>query len=94
MADTYEAVFTGVEEDHVAVLKDLLELARVGEYYLLGQEHSGQGYNASYVYCDSDVYLSGETPENTGIPDDGREILESGHYYFIFADISYTGKCG
>ena len=55
VADTYEAVFTGVEADHVAALKDLPELARVGEYYLLGQEHSGQGYNASYVYCDSDM---------------------------------------
>jgi len=25
---------------------------------------------------------------------DGGKTLESGHYYFIFADISYTGKCG
>ena len=59
VADTYEAVFTGVEADHVAVLKDLPELARVGEYYLLGQEHSEQGYNASYVYCDSDmIYIA------------------------------------
>lgn len=55
VADTYEAVFTGVEASDVAALKDLPELARVGEYYLLGQEHSGQGYNASYVYCDSDM---------------------------------------
>ena len=54
-ADTYEAVFTGVEASDVAALKDLPELARVGEYYLLGQEHSEQGYNASYVYCDSDM---------------------------------------
>ncbi len=55
VADTYEAVFTGVEASDVAALKDLPELARVGEYYLLGQEHSEQGYNASYVYCDSDM---------------------------------------
>ena len=32
VADTYEAVFTGVEEDHVAALKDLPEFARVGGY--------------------------------------------------------------
>ncbi len=32
MAGTYEAVFTGVEEDHVAALKDLPEFARVGGY--------------------------------------------------------------
>ncbi len=55
VADTYEAVFTGVDASDVAALKDLPEFARVGEYYLLGQEHSEQGYNASYVYCDSDM---------------------------------------
>ena len=55
VADTYEAVFTGVEASDVAALKDLPEFARVGEYYLLGQEHSERGYNASYVYCDSDM---------------------------------------
>jgi putative ABC transport system permease protein len=55
VADTYEAVFTGVEEEHVAALKVLPEFARVGEYYLVGQEHSKQGYKASYVYCDSDM---------------------------------------
>ena len=55
VADTYEAVFTGVEASDAAALKDLPEFARVGEYYLLGQEHSEQGYNASYVYCDSDM---------------------------------------
>ena len=39
----------------MAVLKELPELARVGEYYLLGQEHSLGGDNASYVYCDRDM---------------------------------------
>ena len=52
VADTYEAVFTGAETSDVAALKKLPEFARVGEYYLLGQEHSERGYNASYVYCD------------------------------------------
>ena len=55
VADTYEAVFTGVGTSDVAALKALPEFARVGEYYLLGQEHSERGYNASYVYCDSDM---------------------------------------
>ncbi len=55
VADTYEAVLDGMDESQVAALKELPEFARVGEYYLLGQEHSKQGYNASYVYCDSDM---------------------------------------
>lgn len=53
VADTYEAVFTGIDASGVAALKDLPEFARVGEYYLLGEEHSRQGYNISYVYRDS-----------------------------------------
>ena len=74
VADTYEAVFTGIGASDVAALKDLPEFARVGEYYLLGQEHSEQGYNASYVYCDSDMIhiarsqmelVKGELPERT-----------------------------
>ena len=32
VADTYEAVFTGVEASDVAALKDLPEFARVGEF--------------------------------------------------------------
>lgn len=55
VADTYEAVFTGIGESDVSALKGLPEFSRVGEYYLLGQERAEQGYNASYVYCDSDM---------------------------------------
>ena len=66
------AAFTGVEASDVAALKNLPEFARVGEYYMLGQEHSEQGYNASSVYRDSDmIYIAhnqmklvkGELPE-------------------------------
>jgi len=33
VADTYEAVFTGIDESDVTALKEQPELARVGEYY-------------------------------------------------------------
>ena len=52
---TYEAFFSGMDESGAAALKELPEFARVGEYYLLGQEHFIQGYNASNVYCGSDM---------------------------------------
>ena len=55
VADTYEAVFSGMDESGIAALKELPEFARVGEYYLLGQERSMQGHNVSYVYCDRDM---------------------------------------
>ena len=86
VADTYEAVFTGVEADHVAVLKDMPELARVGEYYLLGQEHSEQGYNAFYVYCDSDmVYIARSQMEliKGELPAQANEVAVS--EYFLSA---------
>ena len=86
VADTYEAVFTGVEADHVAALKDLPELARVGEYYLLGQEHSMQGYNVSYVYCDSDMmYIARSQMElvKGELPTQANEVAVS--EYFLSA---------
>ena len=86
VADTYEAVFTGVEAPDVAALKDLAEFARVGEYYLLGQEHSKQGYNASYVYCDSDMmYIARSQMEliKGELPAQANEVAVS--EYFLSA---------
>ena len=95
VADTYEAVFTGVEEDHVAVLKDLPELARVGEYYLLGQEHSGQGYNASYVYCDSDmVYIARSQMElvKGELPAKANEVAVSEYFLSAYGSNAKIGE--
>ena len=95
VADTYEAVFTGVEEDHVAALKDLPELARVGEYYLLGQEHSGQGYNASYVYCDSDmVYIARSQMElvKGELPAKANEVAVSEYFLSAYGSNAKIGE--
>ncbi|MEY8428225.1 FtsX-like permease family protein [Lachnospiraceae bacterium 46-15] len=86
VADTYEAVFTGVEVSDVATLKDLPEFARVGEYYLLGQEHSERGYNAFYVYCDSDmIYIARSQMElvKGKLPEQANEVAVS--EYFLSA---------
>ena len=96
VADTYEAVFTGVEASHVAALKDMPEFARVGEYYLLGQEHSGQGYNASYVYCDSDMmYIARSQMElvKGELPAQANEVAVSEYFlsaYGLGAQIGET----
>ena len=95
VADTYEAVFTGVEADHVAVLKDLPELARVGEYYLLGQEHSMQGYNASYVYCDSDmVYIARSQMElvKGELPTKANEVAVSEYFLSAYGSNAKIGE--
>ncbi len=86
VADTYEAVFSGIDAFEVAALKELPEFARVGEYYLLGQEHSTKGYNVSYVYCDSDMmYIARNQMElvKGRLPELANEIAVS--EYFLSA---------
>ena len=96
VADTYEAVFTGVDASDLAALKDLPEFARVGEYYLLGQEHSEQGYNASYVYCDSDMmYIARSQMElvKGELPTQANEVAVSEYFlstYGLGAGIGET----
>ncbi len=95
VADTYEAVFTGVEANHVKALKDLPELARVGEYYLLGQEHSGQGYNASYVYCDSDMmYIARSQMElvKGELPAQAKEVAVSEYFLSAYGSNAKIGE--
>lgn len=74
VVDTYEAVYAGINEAEIETLKGLPEFARVGSYYMLGQERSEQGYNASYMYCDEEMLyiahdqmelLEGHLPERT-----------------------------
>ena len=95
VADTYEAVFTGVEADHVAALKDLPEFARVGEYYLLGQEHSEQGYNASYVYCDSDmIHIARSQMElvKGALPVQANEVAVSEYFLSTYGSNAKIGE--
>ena len=94
-ADTYEAVFTGVEASDVAALKDLPEFARVGEYYLLGQEHSEQGYNASYVYCDSDmIYIARNQMElvKGELPERENEVAVSEYFLSSYGSNAGIGE--
>lgn len=94
-ADTYEAVFTGVEASDVAALKDLPEFARVGEYYLLGQEHSEQGYNASYVYCDSDmIYIARSQMElvKGELPERENEVAVSEYFLSSYGSNAGIGE--
>ena len=95
VADTYEAVFTGVEASDVAALKDLPEFARVGEYYLLGQEHSEQGYNASYVYCDSDmIHIARSQMElvKGELPVQANEIAVSEYFLSAYGSNAKIGE--
>lgn len=95
VADTYEAVFDGMDESGVAALKELPEFARVGEYYLLGQEHSEQGYNASYVYCDSDmVYIARSQMElvKGELPAQANEVAVSEYFLSAYGSNAKIGE--
>jgi putative ABC transport system permease protein len=95
LTDTYEAVFNGIEESDVAILKDLPELARVGEYYLLGQEHSQQGYTASYVYCDSEMmHIARSQMELTKgrLPEQANETAVSKGFLAIYGSNAKIGE--
>lgn len=62
--DTYEACYTNITEQNVTDLKNLPEFARVGEYYIFGEERDSNGYNASYVYCDKDMIYTARNQLN------------------------------
>ncbi|MCI8978576.1 MAG: ABC transporter permease [Lachnospiraceae bacterium] len=86
VADTYEAVFSGMDESGIAALKELPEFARVGEYYLLGQERSMQGHNVSYVYCDRDMmYIARSQMElvKGRLPELADEIAVSESFFSV-----------
>ena len=51
--DTYEATFVGVTEQNIETLKAIPEIARVGEYYMMGTENDAQGFRASFAYADA-----------------------------------------
>ena len=95
VADTYEAVLGGMDESQVAALKELPDFARVGEYYLLGQEHSRQGYNASYVYCDSDMmYIARSQMElvKGELPAQAKEVAVSEYFLTAYGSNAKIGE--
>lgn len=95
VADTYEAVWTGIDEDDLEILKGLPEFARVGGYYSLGEEFSAQGYKASYVYCDEEMMyigrsqmklLEGQTPEKA------NEVVVSEYFLSTYGNNAKIGE--
>lgn len=52
VTDTYEAVYSSLTEPDMKILKKQPGFERVGEYYLVGEEQSGQGFKGSFIYAD------------------------------------------
>ena len=94
VADTYEAVWLGVEETDIEKLKGVPEFERVGGYYVLGEELSEQGYHASYVYCDAQMMeitkaqmelLEGRVPEKA------NEVVVSEYFLSTYGNNAKIG---
>lgn len=95
IVDTYEAVWTGIDEGAVEHLKGAPEFARVGGYYTLGQEPSGQGYTASYVYMDEEMmYIARDQMKllEGRIPEKANEIIVSSCFLSTYGNHAKVGE--
>lgn len=92
--DTYEAVYSNISQEEVQKLKALPEVARAGEYYLLGTEESEQGYTGTFLYADKAMmYIGrGQMVLKTGhMPEKEDEIAVSEAWVEAFAKGTQTG---
>lgn len=93
--DTYEAVYLQVTEADVQALRGLEELARVGEYYLLGMEPARQGYTASYLYCDPEtLYIARDQMHlvEGQLPQRGDEVAASRYFLSRYGGSAKLGE--
>ena len=51
--DTYEAVYMNVSKKDIGILKSFSDFKSVGEYYLIGEKKSKQGFIGFYIYMDN-----------------------------------------
>ena len=95
VVDTYEAVYSGINEAGIGTLKGLPEFARVGSYYMLGQERSEQGYNASYMYCDEEMlYIAHDQMEllEGRLPEKANEVAVSKYFLSAYGSNAKIGE--
>ncbi|MCI8364103.1 MAG: FtsX-like permease family protein [Eubacterium sp.] len=95
VVDTYEAVWLGIDETDIETLKELPEFARVGGYYALGQEHSEQGYHASYVYCDEEMMYIARNQMNLlegRVPEKANEVVVSEYFLSTYGNNAKIGE--
>ncbi len=92
--DTYETLWQGIDAADIETLKGLPELARVGSYYMLGQEPSKQGYTASYVYIDREIMhiAHGQMRlSEVRVPEKADEVVVSEYFLIVFGNDAGVG---
>ena len=76
--DTYEATYVQVDETHIEELREVPEFARVGEYYMYGEEVSTQGFKGFFVYADKETMYMARSQMNLAdgdLPEEKNEIV-------------------
>lgn len=94
VVDTYEAVWLGIEENDIEILKELPELESVGSYYALGEELSEQGYHASYVYNDAEMMEIGHDQMKLlegNLPQKANEVVVSKYFLSAYGNDAKIG---
>lgn len=95
VVDTYEAVWSGIDENDIENLKKQPEFSRVGGYYMLGQETSEQGYTASYVYMDEEMTYIARDQVNLvegRLPEKENEVAVSKYFLSAYGNNSKIGE--
>lgn len=86
--DTYEATYVQVDETHIEELREVPEFARVGEYYMYGEEVSTQGFKGFFVYADKETMYMARSQMNLAdgdLPEEKNEIVVSKEWLSKFS---------
>ena len=92
--DTYEATYVQVDEAHIEDLKQVPEFARVGEYYMYGEEVSTQGFKGFFAYTDKETLYMARSQMNLAdgdLPEEKNEIAVSKEWLSKFFPDSHIG---
>lgn len=95
VVDTYEAVWSGIDENDIENLKKQPEFSRVGGYYMLGQETSERGYTASYVYMDKEMTYIARDQVNLvkgRLPEKENEVAVSKYFLSTYGNNAKIGE--
>lgn len=92
--DTYEATYVQVDEAHIEELKQVPEFARVGEYYMYGEEVSTQGFKGFFAYTDKETLYMARSQMKLAdgdLPEEKNEIVVSKEWLSKFFPDCHIG---
>lgn len=96
ISDTYEAVYSNLTETDMETLKEQPGIERTGEYYLIGEEQSAQGFKGSFIYADETMMYIGRNQMEMldgEMPEEANEIMVSRSWLKKFAPEAGIGDC-